>query len=350
MLTLIFSITSLFSVLTAQAEKTPTPPDTTYYEAHIPCPKNDPKSREDGLRQAFLQVLTRISGNAELHNNRHVTALLDNSKTYVHSYHYIEKSCIHSDEACSFLIVNFDPKSIKSALKSIHIDNTRPPQKSLLWLTQQHPFSKSLIAKNTYFEKTVQLHAEQLGNNTILPNGNHDDQQIVACNLSDQDKVKILQNKYHTDTVIMGRIDYNKHQNIITWAIHQEQSPPIHSANSGVSISQALQHVMRDSLDLQKQTHQSQFQPKEILLNIHNISSFQDLQIIKQYLHQNNMIDHIKLLQSSTDTTQISIHINSPIRSLIHDLQPIFAITQTNNDNTLELEYRHAATPTISNR
>ena len=348
MLTLIFSITSLFSVLTAQAEKTPTPPDTTYYEAHTPCPKNDTKSREDGLRQAFLQVLTRISGNAELHNNRHVTALLDNSKTYVHSYHYIEKNCIHSDESCSFLIVNFDPKSIKSALKSIHEDNTRPPKKSLLWLTQQHPFSKSLIAKNTYFENAVQLQAEQLGNNTILPNGNHDDQQIVACNLSDQDKAKILQNKYHTDTVIMGRIDYNNHQNIITWAIHQEQSPPIHSANSGVSISQALQHVMRDSLDLQKQTHQSQFQPKEILLNIHNISSFQDLQIIKQYLHQNNMIDHIKLLQSSTDTTQISIHINSPVRSLIHDLQPIFAIT--NNDNTLELEYRHAATPTISNR
>jgi len=146
----------------------------TLYEAQAPVMGQSGDARAAGIKQAFAQVLVKVSGERSLLANPQIDTLLKRASGFVQQYRFraLGSGSVASPEADRLLWVRFDEREVNRLLRESGVPvwgATRPSV--LLWLGEEAGASRSLISleQQPRLKATLTRVAEARGLPLLLP-------------------------------------------------------------------------------------------------------------------------------------------------------------------------------------
>ena len=348
-----------FNVQAAQVEN--------LYTVEIAVPDQTTSVRLDAFKQAFSDVIVKVSGSDEALKNSGLARPLKSSSRYVLQFHYqlrksdIADSADSTDQASAngqlFLLVSFNPDAVENLLRNNNISiwgNQRPS--TLLLISAAPNGAAQLVSDDSTPELVTALEkqARKRGLPVLFPLMDLEDRQQFSV----QDVLqKNLQNlsvaaaRYAPDALLVGRLsgsDDSKWQG--AW---QAQF-------SGKRFDWTFTAARRDSVIDQAMTHLARLLASEyallsgngveqdVLLNVDQVATLQDHVRVLAYLQSLDVVASARLvlidgarasyrlkLRNSSDDLSRLIGLSSVLEQI--DLPQIDA---SSGDQTIHMNYR----------
>ena len=289
-------------------------PEARLYQAQVPITQQTQMARTVAMKQAFIQVLIKVTGQSKISSNPRVRTALQNVNQYVMAYSY------QNDPALR-LNVRFNSAAVQNMLRAANIaiwPTHRPDLLAfVLVISNQGPPSLLTIDDNQAASLALLNAAAKRALPVILP--------MADLNLTKQ----AWQNELMSgDTVgvanVAKQLGFDASLTIIArqnklgrWAASvglnaDNQSPRWRT--TGTSLSSVIEQsvgIITDTLakfELGKPLDLTS--PETVRLTINNISNWTDYQKVQTYLKQLRVVKTADVLGRGANTSGLSIAIN----------------------------------------
>jgi len=289
-----------------------------HYQQQIELDTPDCSTWKNHLQQAFLNTLIRISGEVNLHQHRHFNSLRNQAERYIESYQCTEKLCANQTSYCHQLNINFNPKSIDNALKTMQLQAWQQPRpRTLLWIYDQQ--SQTLLQNHSMLASQLQQHAQQRAIDIILPIGDLNDQQIEPDELATLAGINSIRKRYKTEQILIATIPKSTapmHCQLFLEDSFTQQQPPL--SYTAADLEQLLDHLIiyspKNTLD--KDQH-------DYNIRITGIAHINQLKSFQQEFANINKVQNISLLSIDKSTSIWQIKTTLPVQRLEAKLQQL---------------------------
>ena len=279
------------------------------------------KERLEALKQAFMQILIRVSGRADLVQSTEYPAIqeaIELATRYAQQYRYLRYQPPKGADPKKRLIlrVRFDEAAVTRLLRSNNIPvwgSTRPA--TLVWLVIDNRGQRELVGNNTRHKARAALirQARHRGLPLRLPLLDLKDRS--ALRTSDvwgnfESTIMQASQRYQTEAVLVGRIfqSYGGHWNA-RWSVY------VDSRRKDWSVSgTTLQEVLLPGIDNTAETLAARYAS----VGVADTSAVQvQIKDIKSLADYNRVLAYLQKLSSVSAVQPVEVSANNAIFKLI---------------------------------
>ena len=208
-LTVIFLLLSISSARAAVVQG--------LYEAEKIVPNQSSEARAEAMKNALVDVLTKVSGKPGLAAAPEIAPELEKARNYIQQYRYRkipEKSFLNTEATVGsqILWLRFDERAVNKLLQKNNLPvwgRTRP--QTLVWLAVEQEGSRYVVGSNAQEETRFALEsaANRRGISMLLPLMDLEDQQKVTFAdvwTNNQEPVFSASQRYQADAILIGQI------------------------------------------------------------------------------------------------------------------------------------------------
>ncbi len=288
---------------------------SSLYQAEVLVPSQTEELKEQAIQDGFLQVLTKVSGDAAIEQNPLIKSSINKAAYYVQEYSYSQPTTSSSEY---ILRIRYEPEDILRLLNRANIAYWRENRPLILvWLVDQDAEEAAIIGSETPgdFLEPMKQQAKKLGLPLIFPMMDVTDMNQVSPTDVSKLNLPVLESaakRYSPDALLIGNLAktndgiqsqwqliLGKHE--WTWKISDKTDENIISTiTSQISQTLAKQYVVKISSG----------PTAWFRLIISNVTEGTDLTSLMQYLEQLTPVKQVRLLQITGDTVQIAVLIS----------------------------------------
>ena len=329
-------------------------PSSSLYQTEVGIPAQTEEAKEEAIKEAFQEVLTRISGNTQVQDNPLIKSHLKRAQYYVEEYSYSAPTTASSEY---LLKVQFDKKDVNRLLKKAGLsiwNQVRPT--ILVWLVTNDLSaggSSDIVGSDTPGEitDTIKQQSSMLGLPLMLPILDVDEINQVSVddiNKNDLSVLSLASQRYSPDGILIGKIDklttgeklqsewqlvWNN-QNF-RWKIPgNTQKEILHSLVNNVSkvFNQSPQVAVAHPIATQS-----------LILKISNVSRPEDLSQVLNYFKQVQMVQQVNLREVSGDNIELVVIAKGSSDDFQQDIGDgnRLKLKMLESDNILQYEWLH---------
>lgn len=294
---------------------------SSLYQAWLPVSAQSEEIKTEEARLGLLQVLIKLTGNAEINLQPGVASILKEADDKVQEFGFIPSN---SPTQPFFLQIRYDSESLHRALKKAGLaywGTSRPL--ILTWLVVSAPGQTPKIVddeeKNTIKEQVKQI-AKQHGLPLIFPILDVADISQVSINDILAPALPVLKQtskRYSPDALLIGNISINGDGIESQFALvldNQEWNWRISDSSSEKVISTLMDNVM-GTLAKHYSTEIVDSASNWITLEITHVKERSDLKTILDNLKQLTSVQQVQLSQIMTDTILIQVLVKGSVAS-----------------------------------
>ncbi len=291
------------------------------YEAAVPVVGQGAEARAPAMREAFGQVLIKISGNRDLLLREDLVKRLKRAPRYVQQYRYRMLEQPLADDPAPVvdpenplpdrqLWVRFDEKAVNRLLREAGVPvwgGTRPS--TLVWLTRDAKGRRTLYQQDMEPElaTAVTETAEQRGLPVVMPLMDLEDRNTLQ--VSDlwggfEENIRRASQRYLPDVILAGRLHRQGSQAWSgDWTLYLPDGVEQWQIQGEGDLALAREGVQR-AVDLlaARFAPQSASQGVEALrIRVSGMLNLADYVLVKDYLHSLVMIEQLDLLAAGPE-------------------------------------------------
>jgi hypothetical protein len=320
------------------------------YEAEVAVPSQAPEVRAEAIRQGFLDVLIKVSGNPDIANLPAIKTNIKRADYYVQEFGYSQPTVNTSTYT---LKVRFDQDDVNRLLKSagvVYWGETRPL--TLVWLAvTDADHQTNIIGGETPgpILETMKNEGKRYGLPLIFPVMDMDDMNLVSPDHINVASLPLLQDagkRYAPDAMLIGNIQPGDKGFNSQWtlALNQQQW-------SYTIPGDSLQAIMTSVMQQVSQTLSTRYVEKQavpdnqwIKLTIYNVSEDHDLEQLMAYLKQLTPVQQVELSQVNGDTVELRVLVSGTVSTFQQNAtigQRLTFKGQDSTDNSLTYTWVH---------
>lgn len=289
------------------------------YEAEVAVPSQAPEVRADGIRQGFLDVLIKVSGNQDIADLPLIKSNLKRADYYVQEFGYSQPTVNASTYT---LKVRFDQDDVNHLLKTagvVYWGETRPL--TLVWLAVTDADQQAnIIGGETPgpILETMKNEGKRYGLPLIFPVMDMDDMNLVTpdqINVASLPRLQEAGKRYAPDAMLIGSIKPTDKGFSSQWtlALNQQQWSYTIPGDSLQSIMNAVMEQVSQTLSTRYVEKKAAPENQWIKLTVYNVSEDQDLQQLMAYLKQLTPVQQVELSQVSGDTVELRVLVSGNV-------------------------------------
>ncbi|MBV9576054.1 MAG: DUF2066 domain-containing protein [Gammaproteobacteria bacterium] len=288
---------------------------SSLYQADIPVVSQADDLREQAVKDGFLQVLIKVSGNPEIEKNPVIKYSLQKAAYYVQEYTYSLPTTTSSEYV---LQVRYEPNDVIRLLKKAKITYWKESRPLILvWLAATTKDRETEIINNDATDdifKIMKGQGKKYGLPLIFPLMDMKDMDLVSVDDVSHMTIPILKEatkRYAPDAILIGKLQENEATTESEWEL------VLHDKTWNFTIAdQSTQNVIANLINQVRKTLESGH-PKKVAraegptswvnLEIANIVQRDDLQILVRYLEQLSLVRQVKLVQVANNNVELSV-------------------------------------------
>jgi hypothetical protein len=301
-------IAALMLTSLAQAETV-----NNLYEAESPVVGQGSEARANGIRDAFAQVLVKVSGDRGLLSNPEIDRLLARASGIVQQYRYRMLEGVatrQADKADRLLWVRFDERSVNRLLRQSGVPVwgvTRPS--ILIWLGEEQGAARSQVSleRQTQLKATLEQVASARGLPLVLPLMDVEDR--TALPVSDlwggfESDIRRASQRYLPDIILVGRLRNLGSEWQGEWSLYLPDRInrwQTRAVSRHALAAEGLQQTA-DALALRYAPQQVSEGSTTLRIRIHGLTRLASYVLVQDYLQSLAMIEQLDLLAADPET------------------------------------------------
>ncbi len=309
-------IAALLPVSVAQAELV-----SNLYEAESPVVGQGGEARAEGIRDAFAQVLVKVSGDRGLLLHPEVDGLLKRASSYIqqYRYHMLEEEAAPSepDQPDRLLWVRFDKRAVNRLLRESGVPvwgDTRPSV--LIWLGEERGAARSLLSleRQPRLKGSMAQVANARGLPLLLPLMDMEDRNALP--VSDlwggfESDIRRASSRYLPDVIFVGRLRSHGSEWVGDWTLYLPDKVNRWQTRSTSKLSLAAEGLQQtaDVLALRFAPQQVSEGETTLRIRIHGLKGLADYVLVRDYLQSLAMIEQLHLLTADPETVGFLVRI-----------------------------------------
>lgn len=297
-----FTFTSAFAVKVS-----------SLYQAEIPVAAQTDDLKAQAVKEGFLHVLIKLSGDAQIGNNPTIKASMLRPDYYVHEFSYSQST---TDSSEYLLRIRYEPNDINRLLKKAGVaywGEMRPL--ILIWLAVTKQDGTTEIIGNEMPDdiyKAVKHQSRKFGLPLIFPVMDVDDLSQV----SPQDietlalpALKEAAKRYAPDALLIGKMKANNNTYQGEWQLilGKEQWKWDVTEKSADAVVDSVMSLVSQTLAKHYIVKELDVPDLQLKLEVMNITQRNDLNELLKYLKQIPLVKQVQLLEVSSDVVELSI-------------------------------------------
>ena len=189
---------------------------TGLYEAEVPVPDQSESSQKQGVADALLKVLVKLTGDREVQGRPDAAGLLEHPEQYVQQYKFHKQPVIRNNQLSLdqqlYLWVSFNADTLDKALNDNNVPqwgHVRPA--TLIWLVARQGREPKLIGLEDEqgYTGILDSRAQQRGIPVLHPLLDNEDRSVVKETdviSGNPEPVKQASQRYAPDAILTGSI------------------------------------------------------------------------------------------------------------------------------------------------
>ena len=297
------------------------------------------------VQQAWLQVLTKVSGNSDIGTLPVIQDSIKTARTNVLSYHYISREIAGQKQP--YLRVRFDNTAITTALRKSNqpLWNAARPQ-TLIWLAVQTPQGDTLLASDSddLISKALKQDAFDRGLPIVLPIMDlRDLNAITADDVMRLDPVVIdaASKRYIADDVLAGKLYMNMRGQWQGRFMFITSGQFVNWQTQGKTPEAALHLAMNDltnALASRYAALEGQGLQMKLILHVNNVTGLNDYADVVKYLRSLEAVTKVNVSEVDGQTLALDVTVMGGAEALnkaLKNSQKLFVEPNQNNDGSL---------------
>jgi uncharacterized protein len=284
------------------------------YEAEAPVAGQDGEARAAGIRDAFAQVLVKVSGDRGLLSNDEINSLLKRASGYVQQYRY---RMLNADTYVSapgrpdrLLWVRFDERGVNRLLRKSGVPvwgGTRPSV--LVWLGEERGAARSLLSfeQQTQLKAALQQVAYTRGLPLLLPLMDMEDRSALP--VSDlwggfESDIRRASARYQPDVILVGRLRDRGNEWQGEWTLYLPDKINRWQTRAGSEHALAAEGLQQaaDALALRFAPQQVSEGTTTLRIRVHGLARLADYVLVRDYLQSMAIIERLDVLAAEPET------------------------------------------------
>lgn len=291
----------------------------TLYQAEIPVISQAADSREQAVRDGFLQVLIKVSGDPQVEKNPLIRSSLNRAEYYVHDYSFSTET----PESSQYLLqIQYEPRDINRLLKKARVaywGENRPL--ILVWVAMSGQDDEAVIIGNdsgSAVFRDMRKMGQKYGLPLIFPM--MDVSEITFITPQDvtsmaMETLNEASKRYHPDVLLVGDIEatvegvQSKWQMQMntgqwSWRISEKTLDAVAAAILN-QVNQTLlaQYDLRPAFDRDTLLH----------IEVSHIFKPDDLSRLIRYFKKMTGVETVELSEVEDDRVDLSVLIRGPV-------------------------------------
>jgi hypothetical protein len=284
------------------------------YEAESPVAGQGSEARAIGIRDAFAQVLVKVSGDRGLLSNADIDKLLARAPGIVQQYRYrmLEEdgATRQADKADRLLWVRFDERAVNRLLRQSGVPVwgvTRPS--ILIWLGEEQGAARSQVSleRQTRLKALLKRVAYARGVPVVLPLMDVEDR--TALPVSDlwggfESDIRRASQRYLPDVILVGRLRNLGSEWQGEWSLYLPDRInrwQTRAVSRHALAAEGLQQAA-DALALRYAPQQVTEGSTTLRIRIHGLTRLANYVLVRDYLQSLAMIEQLDLLAADPET------------------------------------------------
>lgn len=285
------------------------------YETRVWVDSQDKKERSDKIKEAFTEILIRVTGRADIaqsggHPN--IQTAIETATRYAQQYRYLKYKPQDNPDPAKRLVlwVRFDEAAVTSLLRSNNIPvwgKTRPA--TLIWLVIDNRGQRELIGNDSQHvaRDILKNQAHHRGIPLRLPLLDLTDR--AALRTSDvwgnfESTILKASQRYQTEAVLVGRVfqTFSGHWNA-RWSLYADSRRQDNTFDGA-----SIEEVLRPGIDTTAENLASRYalvgqaDTSSVLLQVKDIKNLKDYNRVIDYLGKLSSISSVQPFELSSNT------------------------------------------------
>jgi hypothetical protein len=283
----------------------------TLYEGEAAVSGQSGESRAEGIKQAFAQVLVKVSGERGLLTNPQIDTLLSRASSFVQQYRFrpLEDGSAAAPQADRLLWARFDERAVNRLLRESGVPvwgATRPSV--LLWLGEESGPSRSLLSleQQPRLKATISRVAKERGLPLLLPLMDMEDRNALP--VSDlwggfESDIRRASERYLPDVILVARLSRLGGEWRGEWLLYLPDRVDRWQGRAGTMLQLAEEGLQQaaDALARRFAPQQASEGGNNLRIRIHGLASLADYVLVRDYLQSLAMIERLDLLAAGPD-------------------------------------------------
>ncbi|RDI39848.1 DUF2066 domain-containing protein [Aquicella lusitana] len=320
------------------------------YQAEIPVASQSQDERAQAMKEGLVQVLIKVSGNADIEKNAIIKSSLQRADYYVQEYSY----ALPSSTSSQYLLqVHFNTKDINQLLKRAglaHWKESRPL--TLVWLAVTDPqHSAMIIDYETPGDvlEDMKQQGKKYGLPLIFPMMDMSDvNRVTPADVSAMDvsTLKEAGKRYSPDALLIGNLEQSETGAKSQWQLvlgEDQWNWTITGKTSHDMIAELFNQISQ-TLAKRYVVKSANASQRWVKLEISNVNRRNDLSQLMQYLKQLTPVQQVQLSQVSGDRVELSVLITGSLSAFQQNAsigQRLILKEQDETDSKLIYEWLH---------
>lgn len=292
---------------------------SSLYQAEIPVTSQTADERELAVREGFLQVLMKVSGDNQIEKNPVIHTALKRADYYVQEFSYTMPS---TNDSQYLLHVKYEINDINKLLKKAGLafwGQNRPL--ILVWLVvtdEQHHSQIVATEESLSILDEMRTQAKKSGLPMIFPMMDVADLEVVSLedvSIKSLPLLKEASKRYAPDGLLIGHIQQGENQYLSDWQLilNNDQWTWTFSNDSPKSTVTTIIGQVSQTLSKRFVVKTVDTTQTWLKLEITNIVERDDLIQLMQYLKQLTPVQQVELTQVSGSKVKVSVLIRGSL-------------------------------------
>lgn len=318
--------------------------DSGLYRAQLAVDSQASQLQEGYFKQAFVQVLIKVSGNPFVGEDDKLIPTSAAIKQSIRQYRYVKEK----DQL--FLTIDFQPQAIDSLLNAHAKSIWSKDRPTLLTLITVDAEGKREVlganAQSQPLEILINL-AKKYGIPLLLPEMDIDDLKRLSYNdlrSLREDTLLTAEQRYGSDGVLSINITLDEKQQwhshwTLLWGDLQSDWQ-INDTDFGQLSIDGLRQLSHDLQVQPTTTLNEELTEQTLFLNVDDIDSSEAYQTVLDYLSSLSSIKHVELINISPQSIRYKIDIRTPLSLFKASLSKDDKLIASSQDDDGTLHYR----------
>jgi hypothetical protein len=284
------------------------------YEAESPVVGQSSEARAKGIRDAFAQVLVKVSGDRGLLSNPNIDPLLARASGMAQQYRYRtlreDDARRASSNADRLLWVRFDQRAVKRLLQQSGVPvwgETRPSV--LIWLGEEQGAARNQVSleRQPRLKTTLEQVAYGRGLPLVLPLMDMEDR--AALPVSDlwggfESDIRRASQRYNPDVILVGRLRNLGGEWRGEWSLYLPDRVnrwQTRAVSRHALAAEGLQQAA-DALAMRYAPQQVSEGSAALRIRVHGLTQLADYAQVRDYLQSLAMIEQLDLVAADPAT------------------------------------------------
>ena len=295
------------------------------YEAEVPVEGQSADQRRTAIREAFSQVLVRVTGSREILHDESLRKIQRQASSYVQQYRYrtVEQKAPLEPER--LLRVRFDASAVNRMLRNKGLPvwgSVRPS--IVIWLSQERRGERVMLQPemSPKVVMAVETQARQRGLTIMLPLMDMEDlRQLPVSALwgGFAEDIQRASSRYGADVILTGRlVSMAAGRWTVEWSLYQDGAVEHWSGAKGVVSAIVAQGIEQLSDRLARQYTQSATDNSlsQLQITVMGVDDLAGYAKVRQYLESLMMVEQVALRAMNINSGEFLLHVRGGAEAL----------------------------------